>query len=338
MKQVNRKGILSLVCIVALCGCSGAKGAAEAKEEDYGNYYGIADTNATADYAGYAAAEEAAIDYDEADMEYPQEYEPSPAEPEFVPSSEKLVYTGSINIESLEYEQSLQNIRERIQSYNGIIENENEYDNDYNWYSSTYTGRRNSRNINMTVRIPTPQFQSFLEDMEGTGKITSRSTNVENITKRYNDTSIQATALEEQQTRLLAMMEKAETIEDMIAIEARLTEVQSQLNMLKSNLSQMDTDVNYSTIYLNLKEVIEYTVEPETFSERFVKEFKSGITGFVDFLEELVLFVAHSWLFLLLFAGVIYGVSKLLKKKNIFKGKPIKFIRRNKENIDKTEM
>lgn len=338
MKQLNYKGILSLACIIALCGCSdGAKASAAGKAENYGNYYGIADTNTTADYNEYPA-EEAAIDYDEAEAELTQEYPSSPEETNPALSNEKLVYTGSINIETLEYEESLQNIRERIQSYNGLIENENEYDNDYNWYSSTYTGRRNSRNISMTVRIPTEKFQSFLNDMEGAGKITNRSTNIENITKRYNDTSIQATALEEQQNRLLEMMEKAETIEDMIAIEARLTEVQSQLNILKSNLNQMDTDVNYSTIYLNLREVIEYTVEPETFGERFVKEFQSGITGFVDFLEDVVIFLAHSWLFLLLFGAVIVLISKFIKKKNVFKGKPVKFLRRKKnETITDTK-
>lgn len=55
------------------------------------------------------------------------------------------------------------------------------------------------------------------------------------------------------------MLKSADKIEDMITVEARLTEVQTELNKQKTLLSSMDMDVDYSTINLNIEEVLEYS-------------------------------------------------------------------------------
>ena len=72
---------------------------------------------------------------------------------------------------------------------------------------------------------------------------------------RYNDQSILIESLEKQETRLLEMMDKAETIEDMITIESRLSEVQTQLNQARNTLAGYDTDIDYSTINVQIEEV-----------------------------------------------------------------------------------
>ena len=102
-----------------------------------------------------------------------------------------------------------------------------------------------------------------MNNMEGSGKVTNRSTNVENISRQYADNEAVITALRKQEERLLEMMDKAETIEDMIAIEARLTDVQTELNRKLSYKSSMDTDVEYSTVHLYINEVAEYPPDPE---------------------------------------------------------------------------
>ena len=61
------------------------------------------------------------------------------------------------------------------------------------------------------------------------------------------------TAYKTQETRLLEMMEKAQTVEDTITIEEKLTELQYKIDSLQSSLNIWDRHVNYITISLNVQ-------------------------------------------------------------------------------------
>jgi hypothetical protein len=230
---------------------------------------------------------------------------------------DKLVYTGSMEIETLTYEDTVSAVRERIAAYNGIVESEDAYDYDSGWYSQDGT-RTGTRAIYLQVRIPTESFDAFLNDMEGTGKVTSRSSNVENITKQYNDESAEIEALEKQETRLLEMMDQAETIDDMIAVETRLTEVQTELNQKKSDMAQMDTDIQYSTVSLSIQEVLKYSSSSDrtipNFGEKVKEAFQDIGTTFVWILQSLVLFVLYALPYILAIA-LIYLLVKGIRKR-----------------------
>ena len=87
-------------------------------------------------------------------------------------------------------------------------------------------------------------------------------TYTENVTSQYYDTQARLTAYQTQEARLLEMMEKAETVEDIITIEEKLTDLRYRIESLQSTLKNWDRQVSYSTISLDVEEVQEYT--PET--------------------------------------------------------------------------
>lgn len=66
-------------------------------------------------------------------------------------------------------------------------------------------------------------------------------------------------ALETQRDRLLELMAKAETMEDLLTIEARLTDVRYELESAASQLKLYDSLVSYSTVYLTIEEVQKLT-------------------------------------------------------------------------------
>ena len=170
----------------------------------------------------------------------------------------------------------------------------------------------------ITVRVPSAKYREFLGLLEGTeGKITNKSEFVQNITKRYNDQSILIESLETQEKRLMEMMDKAETIEDMIAVESRLSEVERQLNSYKTDLSQMDKDVEFSTVYIDLQEVKRYTetVEKTTFREKLGFAFEDAISSFRDFCEGVILFVVRNFPFLIIFAIIAALIIRWLAKR-----------------------
>lgn len=245
-------------------------------------------------------------------------------------NGEKLVYTCDLSMETLDYDGCVHAIKQSIAEYNGIIEDENEFDEDYDWYYDNYVKTSGTRHMHMTVRVPSARYAEFLGALEGNGKITAKNSHVENISRQYYETDAYIKSLEIQQNRLLDMMEQADTIEDMITIEARLSEVQYQLNIAKNELSAMDADVNYSTVTISVREVMEYTPEKEvkksnTFGSRLKNTFAETWEMFLRMLEFLLFAVIRliPVLFILaVIAGIVLGIIKLCSKKR--KKKPEK--------------
>ena len=313
-----------LAVTLAACGTASSGATADYASESYpAGGYGLAGGSYNNSYMSEAAAApamEEAADYD-AKAEEPGA-EPNPEEETGAVTGDMLVYTGSLNIETLNYEETLKTVRERIRSYQGIIEQEDEWDSDRSWTYTDGRKRTMNRSISMTLRIPTVSFDSFMNDMDGAGKVTARSQSVENISRRYNDNSIEIESLRKQQERLLEMMDAADTVEEMIMVESRLTEVQTQLNQKLSYKAGMDTDVKYSTIYLNINEVQEYTpvddsVQIGGFWKKLWETVESSWIYFVYFLENLVFALVRILPYVLLIGLILFGVMRYRKAKGI---------------------
>jgi hypothetical protein len=113
------------------------------------------------------------------------------------------------------------------------------------------------------------------------------------------------------------MMDEAKTIEEMIKVEDRLTEVQTELNQYKTRLSVMDTEVAYSTITMNIKEVLEYKEsqpgkKTNTFIQRLQNTLEESLTGFLSFMEGLLFLIIRLLPFIIVF-GALWFVSKPLR-------------------------
>ena len=315
---------LSLALLMTACGSSKSNGSAPAASEEMAY-----ESASSADYApSYSSAPKGSANYAagmdeakrEADVEEAAEAEvgsgsESDSSLRQAQDGEKIVYTANLSMQTLGYEESVRSIKEKIRGAGGFIESEYESDSNTYWYEE---GSRGVRSLDLTVRIPSAKFESFLDSLEGDGKITGKSVNAQNISQVYNDTESTKKALEVERDRLLLMMDKAETIEDMIAVEARLSEVERELNTYRTSLSAMDRDVEYSTVYITLKEVRRYTQEVEevTFITRLKEAGEDAIDGFIAFVQGLILFVVRYFPFLIILAVIILLVRKLIQRHN----------------------
>ncbi len=232
---------------------------------------------------------------------------------------EKLVYTCDLTIETTSYKETLQEIEKQIKEYSGIIESQNEYDNDSGWYIDGHKKTSGTMECTITVRIPSKSYQAFLKSLEGKGKMTHKSMDVTNISRTYYDTQATIQSLEIQEKRLLKMMEDAKDIDDMIKVESRLTEVQTQLNQYKTQLSVMDTQVAYSTVTMTIEEVLEYKPttpgkKTNTFTERLINTLKDSRDGFLSFMEGLLFLIIQLLPFIIVLA-LVWFVTKPLRRR-----------------------
>ena len=193
----------------------------------------------------------------------------------------KLIRTFDMQIETKEFDAVLSGIQTKVQELGGYIE-QSSLDSGSAYYSS------HNRYSNMTVRIPSDKLDGFINEVKETANVTYISESTEDITLRYVDVESRKIALETERDRLLELLEKAETVEDIITIEGRLSEVRYQLESYTSQLRTMDNQVDYSTVHINIHEVQRETnVEPKTFWEEVTEEFGDTLydlgRGFRDF-------------------------------------------------------
>lgn len=269
------------------------------------------------------AATEEAAEYCDAEMDVWEETAASGVETtvdisQTTQVNRKLVYTYNIQIETKEFDQVLTGIQTKVDELEGYIEQSSldsgsEYYRNYNRYSY------------MTVRIPSDQLDGFVENVKETANVTNISKSTEDITLKYVDVESRKTALETEQGRLLELLEKAETVEDIITIESRLSEVNYQLESYTSQLRTYDNQVDYSTVYINISEVDRETkVEPKTFWEEVTSEFGDSLYGLGRGFRNFAIWFLGSSPYLILWAAVIgaavlvvrkAGSKKRLKKK-----------------------
>lgn len=131
------------------------------------------------------------------------------------------------------------------------------------------------RYAHMVIRIPKDKTDELVSMINEQSNVVSKQETMEDITLNYVDVESRTKAFKIEQERLLVLLEKAEKIEDVIAIEARLSEVRYQLENYQSQLRTFDNLIDYSTVTLDVGEVLRVTpTEQKTLGSRM----KNGLS------------------------------------------------------------
>ena len=224
-----------------------------------------------------------------------------------LPQNRKWVITMSLSAETGDLDAALTSLLARVNELEGYVESQS--------VSGGSAGSGRHRFANLTLRVPADRVDGFVEDVAGLTNLVSSSRSVQDITLSYSDTEGRVKALETEQARLLELMEQAETMADLLEIEARLTEVRYQLENHASTLRLYDNQVDYATVSMYLSEVEKYTPVEEP---SFWQNIKAGLgDSFRDLGETCVDFI--SWViidlpYLILFGALLWLVIALTKR------------------------
>lgn len=238
------------------------------------------------------------------------------AEQSALPENEKIITTLYLDAQTEDMDAILDTVNAKIAELGGYMEAQEIYN------GSAYASYR-YRHAYLTIRIPSDKLTGFVEHVSANANIVSENTTTENITLSYVAVESRIAALELERDRLMALMEQAEDMEDLLLIEARLTEVLSELEEVTAQLRLYDNKVNYSTVHLNIEEVKEYTQveeEPETVWERiasgFTKSLKNVGNGFVNFFVFVVSKLPYLLLIGVVVAVVFFVIRGSKRRKN----------------------
>ena len=288
--------LLVLLLLLSLTACGGS-----AKSE-------AMDMNAAGDMYDDAPAEEA-----------PELGRTGSASTTALPADRKLIRTIHIDAETEDLTSLLDDLSARIAELGGYVEAKNLRN------GSTYGGYVR-RNLNMTVRIPAENADAFLENVSENTNVVSSSENIDDVTLQYVDTESHVKALETEQARLMELLEQAKTLEEILKIEDRLTDVRYELERYASYLRTLENQISYATVNLSITEVKEYTpvVEEEpTAWQRIAEGFGRSIKDIGKGAKEFFIWVVVNSPYLVIWGAVGTGIVLLLRKRKIRRSKKV---------------
>lgn len=161
-------------------------------------------------------------------------------------TDEKIIYTYNYSVETKTFDDFMKSVQQRVNEYGGYME------------SSEIQGNEEmniSRYANLVIRVPAEKMHSFLEMVKNNSNVTYSNSSSENVTLTYVDMQSHVEALKAEQKSLMDMLEHADTVEAIITIQSRLTDVRYELESYESQLRVYDNRINYSTLYLDVNEV-----------------------------------------------------------------------------------
>lgn len=247
-------------------------------------------------------------------------------------SDDKLVYKAGIDIQTLDYSDTISQLQTYIKSYECILESQTERDSDYLDDAYLISGKKETSSpeagslyCRFSVRVPSDKFFAFINDVSEVAHVIDKQIDVENISTVYADNDASIKALETQKSRLLAMLDETNDIDAMIQITGKLEEVEQQLNRDKTSKAAMDKDVAYSSVVLTVKEVAKYTeTKKPTFWQELGENFSGAWSDFLSILKGLLFFCIRALPYLIVFGILVAVIVKVIiiqvrkdrKKKN----------------------
>ncbi len=220
-------------------------------------------------------------------------------------TSRKLITTYNLTVETEAFNDFSAFLENKITEFGGYIQNLSEYNGSIsNSYDSRYSY--------MTVRIPSNHAKEFLNLLGSNANITNQDMSVEDVTLNYVDTQSEKEAYVVEQERLMELLEEAETMEDILTIESRLSEVRYRIDSAESQLRTYDNLIDYTTFNISINEVKTYTEpEPETYGERMLSSIKEGLADTVEGLGDFFIWFVGALPGLIVFA-IVVGVIVLI--------------------------
>lgn len=219
----------------------------------------------------------------------------------YTDESNKIIRTANLTIQSTEFDAAVDALNKLTEQHGGYYESAEVS-------GGGYYDKYASRTAYFRVRVPKENYAAFKSGTGGIGHVYSISESTDDVGETYYDTEARLQTLTVKRDRLLALLEEAEKMEDILYLEDALAEVQYQIDAHTATLRKYDSLIDYSTFVIRLNEVVVIKDDPgvkESFGAQLLASFKSGLTGFVNGLGDFTLWFARNLMGIIIFAAIV---------------------------------
>ncbi|WP_314064298.1 DUF4349 domain-containing protein [uncultured Vagococcus sp.] len=167
-------------------------------------------------------------------------------------SAQKLIKTYDIIKETNDFRETIEGIEETVKSYGGYFSQSD---------ITNQESDRQLRSARYTIRIPQAKIEEFSNALAKIGETISASENATDHSLSYSDNQSRIKALQTEEEALLNLLGKSDTVQEMINIQDRLSQVRSSKESLIQQNKLIDNQVAETEVQLSVSEVKKITKE-----------------------------------------------------------------------------
>lgn len=223
-------------------------------------------------------------------------------ESDVVLQREAIIRTGRVRLEVEQFDGAVQNLSTAVRDRGGYVSDSEEelhrIDN------KTWTTGR------VVLRVPRQNFSSMMERVQREGTVLEAQTNSQDVTDQLVDIRARLENLRAQRDQLRELYQQANDTQDVLAVQRRLSDVQTEIERLEARQKSLRERVAYSTITVRLEEPRPERDPPDVerwYDTPVVEAFLESVNGVVTTVRALTVFLAYALPYI-----VVFGVPLIV--------------------------
>lgn len=166
----------------------------------------------------------------------------------------QVIRQASLSVEVEDVAAAVAQARGIVESLGGFVE------------QMSRSGDVERQRATMTLRVPQGQFFSALDRIEGLGEVQSEQVGSEDVTEEFIDLEARLKSAQREEESLLSLLERTESVTEILTVERELTRVRSEIERLQGRLNFLERRVDLATIVVSLSPPAQVTSEPPSAS------------------------------------------------------------------------
>ena len=295
--MIRRHPILALIVVslVVVAGCGGLGGEPDVEVDDADD---VVDTADDVDDVDNAA--------DRAPQRLEDEIE------RLAVQDRQIIRTGHVEVEVTDVDTAIETLRTEVQARNGYFESSDR--------QVRGTGEETWETANVVLRVPSEDFDATMDEAQALGEVRQVETETEDVSDQLVDLEARLANLATQRDRLRELMEATNDTRDVLAVQEELADVQERIERLEAQQQQLQDQVAFSTITVDLAEPEPDPVEPapeeQWWEMGVLTAFLSSVGGVVTVMRAMVVAAALAAPYVLVFGPAVAGVGFILHRMN----------------------
>lgn len=214
---------------------------------------------------------------------------------EGIAAGKKLVYTYDYNVETTQFDSFIRELTSGMEQIGAYPERMSTDRREYDTLDGLSSN--SVRRATYTLRVPADRMQEFKallgsDDCE----ITYENARMSDRTQAYADAELQVQSYKAEYARLEALIEQAESVTELIAIQDRLQSLNYSIQWQEKQKDWIDEDVAMSEVSLTVYEVLYYTSSVEKYRYRIGERIADAFADFVLHMPEFLFGLVYLFL------------------------------------------
>lgn len=160
-----------------------------------------------------------------------------------VPQEQSLISTGNVALRADDVGQARFDVQKVVDALAGEVAQE-----------KTEADKSGEiERARMVLRVPSADFAEAMESLEGVAGLISTRTNVDDVTTEVIDTDIRVELQRRSIDRIQLLLDRAESIRDIVSIESQLSRRQADLGSLEQQQAYLADQTSMATITVSLE-------------------------------------------------------------------------------------